>query len=49
MLGCFTVTGPGCAVGARTEVYAGAVLRGVYEADRIIKLRQVHEIVERRR
>ena len=39
-LGCNGVTAPGTVVGPRTAVYHGAMLRGVYPADTVIKLRQ---------
>lgn len=45
--GCNTVANPGTLIGPRTLVYAGAVLRGVYPGDSIIKVRQVQETVER--
>jgi len=43
--GCNSVTSPGTLVGPDCAVYAGAVLRGVYPAGSIIKLRQQLEIV----
>ncbi len=46
-VGCNAVLGPGALVGARTSVYAGAVVRGVIEADQIVKHRGVHEVVPR--
>lgn len=46
--GCNCVLNPGCLVGAGTRLYSGVQLRpGVYAADRIVKLRQELEIVER--
>ncbi len=39
-IGCNAVLAPGTIVGARTVVYSGAMVRGVYEADRVVKLRQ---------
>jgi bifunctional UDP-N-acetylglucosamine pyrophosphorylase/glucosamine-1-phosphate N-acetyltransferase len=46
-LGCNVVLSPGTVVGARTLVYAGAVVRGVIPADRIVKHRPALEVVER--
>lgn len=46
--GCNCVTSPGTLVGPESHVYANAVLRGVYPAQSIIKLRQEIEVVERR-
>ena len=47
--GCNAVLSPGVVVGARTQTYAGVVLRpGIYAADSIVKLRQQLTIVERR-
>lgn len=49
LTGCNCVLHPGCVVGAHTQLYPGVQLRsGVHPADRIIKLRQEVEIVERR-
>ena len=45
--GCNSVLSPGTLVGPRSMVYPNAVLRGVYPADRIIKLRQETILVER--
>lgn len=46
--GCNTVLNPGCLVGSGTLVYAGISLRkGYYPSDRIIKLRQSIEQVDR--
>ncbi len=39
-LGCNSVTGPGTVVGPRTAAYHGAMLRGLYPADTVLKLRQ---------
>ena len=48
--GCNTVTNPGCLIGPRTLTYPGVVLgKGYHPADRIIKLRQGHVVVDRRR
>ncbi|HIE52233.1 MAG TPA: hypothetical protein EYP85_10780 [Armatimonadetes bacterium] len=46
--GCLTVFDPGALVGPRTLTYPGTALRGYYPPNSIIKLRQTHEIVERR-
>lgn len=46
--GCNSVLNPGCLIGARTLVYANASLRkGYYPPNRIVKLRQTIEVVER--
>ncbi len=42
-LGCNSVTGPGTVIGPRTIAYHGSMLRGLYPADTILKLRQVLE------
>lgn len=42
-LGCNCVTAPGTVIGARTVAYHGAMLRGVYPADTVVKLRQMLE------
>lgn len=39
-VGCNAVLSPGTIVGARTVVYGGAVLRGVYAQDMVVKVRQ---------
>lgn len=47
--GCNCVLHPGTIVGRRTQLYPGLQLRaGLYPADRILKLRQEIETVERR-
>lgn len=46
-IGCNAVLSPGTVIGARTVVYAGAVLRGRVPADAIVKHRPVIETVER--
>jgi bifunctional UDP-N-acetylglucosamine pyrophosphorylase/glucosamine-1-phosphate N-acetyltransferase len=46
-LGCNVVLSPGTVIGSRTLVYAGAVVRGVISADRIVKHRPVLEDVPR--
>ena len=40
LLGCNSVTGPGTVVGPRTAAYHGLMLRGLYPADTVLKLRQ---------
>lgn len=45
--GCNCVTSPGTLLGPNCAVYANAVLRGVYPAGTIVKLRQRHELVPR--
>ena len=48
--GCNTVTNPGCLIGPRTLVYANLSLRkGYYEPDKIIKVRQTQQIIDRKR
>ena len=47
-IGCNAVLAPGTIVGARTAVYAGAMLRGEVEADAIVKHRTVTDVVKRR-
>lgn len=46
-IGCNSVLSPGTMIGPGSQVYPGAVLRGMYGPNSIIKLRQQHEIVER--
>lgn len=47
--GCNVVTNPGCLIGRRTLIYSQVSLRkGFYPHDRIVKLRQQVEVVERR-
>ena len=46
-VGCNAVLSPGTLVGPRTTVYNGAMLRGVYAADSIVKLRQTLESTPR--
>jgi len=46
-VGCNAVLSPGTIVGARTTVYAGAILRGVIDADVIVKHRPVLETAPR--
>ena len=46
-VGCNVVLAPGTIVGARTVIYAGAVVRGTVESDRIVKHRPVVDVVER--
>lgn len=47
-IGCNSVLSPGTLIGPRTVVYNGAMLRGVYPADTVIKLRQTLESAPRR-
>jgi len=47
-VGCNAVLAPGTIVGARTAVYAGAMLRGEVAADAIVKHRTVTDVVKRR-
>ncbi len=46
-LGCNAVSVPGTIVGQRTIVYNLAMLRGVVAADKVVKLRQQLEFVDR--
>jgi UDP-N-acetylglucosamine diphosphorylase / glucose-1-phosphate thymidylyltransferase / UDP-N-acetylgalactosamine diphosphorylase / glucosamine-1-phosphate N-acetyltransferase / galactosamine-1-phosphate N-acetyltransferase len=46
-LGCNVVTNPGTLLGPRVVAYAGAVLRGSYPADTILKLHQGVEVCSR--
>ncbi len=39
-LGCNSVTGPGTVIGPRTVAYHGSLLRGLYPADTVLKVRQ---------
>lgn len=48
-IGCNAVLQPGTLVGPRTWVYPGACLRGYCPPDRIVKVRQVTEVVEQKR
>jgi bifunctional UDP-N-acetylglucosamine pyrophosphorylase/glucosamine-1-phosphate N-acetyltransferase len=48
LTGCNAVLHPGVVVGRNTQIYPGVQLRnGVYPAERVIKLRQEIEVVER--
>ena len=47
-IGCNAVTSPGTLIGPRTNVYNGAMLRGVIPADSVVKVRQVREVVEKK-
>ena len=47
-IGCNSVLNPGTLVGKRTLVYTNLSMFGYYPPDSIVKLRQTHEIVERR-
>ncbi len=46
-IGCNAVLAPGTIIGARTAVYAGAMLRGEVPADMIVKHRTVTDVVKR--
>ena len=46
--GCNCVLNPGTLIGPRTLAYPLTSLRGYYPPDSIIKLRQQHQVVERR-
>jgi NDP-sugar pyrophosphorylase family protein len=48
-IGCNTVTNPGTVVGPRTIIYAVSNVRGFIPADSVVKLRQPHDVVPRRR
>jgi UDP-N-acetylglucosamine diphosphorylase / glucose-1-phosphate thymidylyltransferase / UDP-N-acetylgalactosamine diphosphorylase / glucosamine-1-phosphate N-acetyltransferase / galactosamine-1-phosphate N-acetyltransferase len=48
-IGCNAVLNPGTLVGKRTLGYANISMFGYYPPDHIVKLRQVHEIIERRK
>ena len=48
-LGAHAVLNPGSLIGPRSILYPGTIWRGILPADRVVKLRQSHEIVERRR
>jgi len=46
--GCNSVTNPGCLVGPRTVVYPNVSLpKGYYPPDRVVKLRQQLDLIER--
>ncbi|CAN5526350.1 glucose-1-phosphate thymidylyltransferase [soil metagenome] len=47
-IGCNAVVAPGTLIGPRTVAYSGVMLRGVYAADSVVKLRQELEIGSRR-
>lgn len=47
-IGCNAVVSPGTLIGPRTVVYNGAMLRGIYPADSVVKLRQTLESAPRR-
>ena len=47
-VGCNAVLAPGTVVGARTMIYAGALVRGEIAGDAIVKHRPVIEVAERR-
>lgn len=46
-LGCNTVLNPGTVIGPKTTIYPGAIIRGYVKPNRILKLIQEHEIVEK--
>jgi len=46
-IGCNAVTAPGTLIGPRTVVYHGAMLRGVYPGDTVVKVRGELEQVPR--
>jgi len=46
-LGCNGVTAPGTIIGPRTVAYHGAMLRGLYPADTVLKVRQVPDAAPR--
>ena len=48
-IGCNSVLSPGSIIGRRTIFYPNVLWRGVCAADHIVKLRQEHLIVERRK
>jgi bifunctional N-acetylglucosamine-1-phosphate-uridyltransferase/glucosamine-1-phosphate-acetyltransferase GlmU-like protein len=47
-IGARAVLNPGSLIGRRSVLYPGTVWRGTLGADRIVKLRQEQEIVERK-
>ena len=47
MIGCNAVLAPGTIVGAESIVYSGALLRGIYPAKTVIKVRQTQQQSER--
>jgi UDP-N-acetylglucosamine diphosphorylase / glucose-1-phosphate thymidylyltransferase / UDP-N-acetylgalactosamine diphosphorylase / glucosamine-1-phosphate N-acetyltransferase / galactosamine-1-phosphate N-acetyltransferase len=47
-LGAHAVLNPGSLIGRRSVLYPGTVWRGTLPAERIVKLRQTQEVVERR-
>jgi NDP-sugar pyrophosphorylase family protein len=47
-IGARSVLNPGSLIGRRSVLYPGTVWRGVLPANRVVKLRQEQEIVERR-
>jgi NDP-sugar pyrophosphorylase family protein len=46
-IGCNSVLNPGSLIGPRSVIYPGTVWNGSLGADRIVKLRQTHQEVER--
>lgn len=47
-VGCNSVLNPGTMIGYETLAYANSSLNGIYESNKIIKLRQTLEVVDRR-
>jgi NDP-sugar pyrophosphorylase family protein len=47
-IGCNAVLNPGSIVGKNAVIYAGTNWRGVCPANTVVKLRQVHQLIERR-
>ncbi len=47
-VGCNGVLNPGTLIGKRTLAYPNVSLSGYYPPDRVVKLRQTHEVVVRR-
>lgn len=47
-VGCNSVLNPGTMIGPRTLTYTNISLFGYYPPDSLVKLRQTHEVVERR-
>lgn len=46
-LGSLVILNPGTIIGAKTNIYPGAIIRGVIPPNSIVKLRQDQEIVEK--
>ncbi len=47
-IGCNAVANPGTIIGPRTIIYANCNIRGVVAGDAVVKLRQRHDVGERR-